>query len=86
MATRTVRLDEEAEKTLATLKRVTGLSISEVLKRGLLSYKIEALKEATETPYDIYRRIDLGEGGDAVAPASEAKSAVADAIKRKHSR
>ncbi len=39
MGTRTVRLDDEAEKTLAKLKKVTGLSISEVLKRGLSAYE-----------------------------------------------
>ena len=35
MGTRTVRLDDEAENTLARLRKTTGLSISEVLKRGL---------------------------------------------------
>jgi len=34
MATRTVRLDQAAESTLQTLRERTGLSISEVLKRG----------------------------------------------------
>jgi hypothetical protein len=41
---------------------------------------------APERPYDIYRRLDLGEGGYAVAPAARAKSAVAAAIGRKHRR
>ncbi len=86
MGTRTVRLDEEAEKKLAGLRRITGLSISEVLKRGLMAYEAEALQQAKERPYDVYRRLDLGEGGYAVAPASKAKSAVADAIRRKHGR
>ncbi len=84
MGTRTVRLDEEAEKTLTMLRRVTGLSISEVLKRGLLAYETTALQKAGEKPYDVFCRLDLGEGGYAVAPAKEAKSAVADVIKRKH--
>ncbi len=34
MGTRTVRFDDEAENTLARLRKLTGLSISEVLKRG----------------------------------------------------
>ena len=37
-----MRLDEEAEKTLACLRRLTGLSISEVLKRGLMAYQATA--------------------------------------------
>jgi hypothetical protein len=86
MGTRTVRLDEEAEKTLAMLRKKTGLSISEVLKRGLIVYRASALDEASMKPYDIYSQLDLGEGGYAVAPARKAKTAVADAIKRKHAR
>jgi hypothetical protein len=63
MGTRTVRLDEEAEKTLTRLRRLTGLSISEVLKRGLMAYQATALEQAARKPFDIYTRLDLGEGG-----------------------
>jgi hypothetical protein len=86
VGTRTVRLDEEAEKTLARLRRLTGLSISEVLKLGLVAYETSALRGAATRPYDIYSRLDLGAGGEAVAPAARAKTAVADAIRRKHGR
>jgi predicted CopG family antitoxin len=86
MSTRTVRLDDDAEKTLQRLRNVTGLSISEVLKRGLSAYEIQALEQTTRKPYDIYRELDLGDGGYAIAPAREAKSAVAGAIRRKHKR
>jgi len=34
MATRTVRLDDEAEATLRQIRKATGLPISEVLKQG----------------------------------------------------
>jgi len=80
MSTRTVRLDDEAEQTLDRLRRLTGLSISEVLKRGLHAYEIEALNLANRKPYDIYAQLDLGEGGYAVAPARQAKSAVAGGL------
>ncbi len=86
MGTRTVRLDDEAEKTLERLRTITGLSISEVLKRGLSAYEATALEQAHRKPYDIYRDLDLGEGGYAIAPAREAKAAVAKAIRRKHTR
>lgn len=84
MATRTVRLDDEAETTLARLRRMTGLSMSEVLKRGLAAYEREAAAEASRRPYDIYSALDLGPGGYAAAPARRAKAAVAEAIGRKH--
>ena len=86
MGTRTVRLDDEAEKTLDRLRNITGLSISEVLKRGLSAYETQALEQANRKPYAIYRELDLGEGGYAIAPAREAKSAIANAIGRKHRR
>jgi hypothetical protein len=86
MATRTVRLDKEAEEALAKLQKMTGLSISEVLKRGLMAYETATLEGGGIRPYDVYRTLDLGDGGYAVAPASDAKAAVAEAIRRKHRR
>ncbi|WP_295400860.1 ribbon-helix-helix protein, CopG family [uncultured Thiocystis sp.] len=83
MGTRTVRLDDEAEKTLERLRNLTGISISEILKRGLSAYETEAVTQAHRKPYDIYCELALGEGGYAVAPARESKRAVADAIRRK---
>ena len=60
MGSRFVRLDEDIGKTLAKLTRMTGLSISEVLKRGVLTYRAKALEEATRRPYEIYQQLDLG--------------------------
>jgi hypothetical protein len=84
MGTRTVRLDDEAERALERLRNITGLSISEVLKHGLAAYEGQAPEPVKRKPYDIYRELDLGPGGYAVAPAREAKSAVAQVIRRKH--
>lgn len=86
MGTRTVRLDEEAEKELARLRKVTGLSISEVLKRGILAYRTQALQQPPGRPYDVYARLDLGQGGRARGSADKAKADVLDIIKRKHGR
>ncbi|WP_295383907.1 hypothetical protein [uncultured Thiodictyon sp.] len=83
MGTRTVRLDNEAEQTLERLRTITGLTISELLKHGLTAYEGRALEQAKRKPYDIYRKLDLGPSGYAVAPAREAKSAVAQVIRRK---
>jgi len=85
MATRTVRLDPEAEHALASLTRSTGLSISEVLKRGLMAYKQHVQNTPAENaPYELFRRLDLGPGGYARAAAKDAKAAVRTAIARKH--
>ena len=86
MSVRTVRLDDEAESTLAALRQRTGLSISEVLKRGLHAYAAAERETTTEYPYEIYRRLDPGPGGAAIGPASQAKALVVEAVRKKHGR
>ena len=84
MGTRTVRLDSDTEKTLSRLRKTTGLSISEVFKRGLKSFAQGPENKPAATAYDIYRRLDLGNGGWAKAPASKAKPAIKALLQKKH--
>jgi hypothetical protein len=83
MATRTVRLDDEAEAALRQIRETTGLPISEALKRGLRSLQERVKDDMARTPYDIYHELDHGPGGSAIAPSSETKRAVRAAIKKK---
>lgn len=82
MGTRTVRLDEETERILHRLRRTTGLSISEVLKRGVQAYSEHGVTEPA-APYEVFRKLDLGKGGYAKAPARETKGAIRKVIARK---
>ena len=63
---------------------MTGLSISEVLKRGVYAYRAKVLEESTRKPFEIYQQLELGEGGYARAPARQAKAALADIVRKKH--
>jgi hypothetical protein len=83
MATRTVRLDDETERALQEVLAATGLPISEALKRGLHSLREEVRRQAERTPYDIYRELDLGAGGYAIAPSTETSRGIREAIRRK---
>ncbi len=83
MATRTVRLDAEAEKALQEIREAMRLPISEALKRGLRSLQEQVRREAGRTPYDVYRELDLGPGGYAVTPSTETRRGVRLALKRK---
>lgn len=83
MATRTVRLDDEAEAALQEIRDATGLPISEALKRGLRSLQDRVTHEAGRTPYDIYRQLDHGPGGSAIARSSDTKRAVRAAVRKK---
>jgi hypothetical protein len=83
VATRTVRLDDEAEAVLQQIRDVTGLPISEALKRGLQSLKQRVGEEATRRPYDLYQQLDLGPGGYAVAPSTDTRRGVTTALRKK---
>lgn len=86
MATRTVRLDDEAERMLAELQRASGDSVSGILKRGLVALRATLPEAAGTSPYALYESLELGEGGYARAPASQAKRAIRELLKRKHGR
>ena len=83
MATRTVRLDDEAEAALQQIRDATGLPISEALKRGLQTLKERVEQESERTPYDIYKQLDLGSGGYAVGPSTDTRGTVLAAIRKK---
>ena len=86
MATRTVRLDAEAEAALQEIREATGLPISEALKHGLRSLQERVRHEATRTPFTVFQELDLGPGGYAIAPATEVRRGVRRALGKKHSR
>lgn len=83
MATRSVRLDDEAEAVLQQIREVTGLPISEALKQGLQSLKQRVGEESTRRPYDLFQQLDLGPGGYAVAPSTDTRRGVVAALRKK---
>ena len=86
MSIRIVRLDDDAEATLAALQRQTGLSISNVLKRGLEAFAMEAREKTATKPYEVFCRLELGPGGYAAGPAADAKALVKKTIRKKYGR
>lgn len=86
MASRTVRLDDEAEQALAELRGKTGMTISQTLKSGLLALLQKLRREPSPTAWDVYEKLDLGPGGYTRSTGTGAKSAVREVIRRKHRR
>ena len=84
MNTRTVRLDDDSERLLAELRERTGLSISSVFKRGLEAFAQVAPSKEQRTPWEIYRELDIGPGSGKTDGAENAKTQVADIIRREH--
>ncbi len=83
MGIRSVRLDEETEKALEQIRKVTGLSVSAAMKKGVLVLRNEVAREAQRVPYDVYEELDLGPGGYARAPATQTRRGVQAAIRQK---
>ena len=83
MSIRTVRLDQEGERALAEIVAATGLSVSAAVKKALLVLRNDVALKARRLPYEVYKELDLGPGGDAVAPATQTRGGVRAAIRRK---
>jgi hypothetical protein len=86
MGIRTVRLDSETENVLKEVRRVTGLSMSAALKRGLRVLRDEATRQGHRPPYDVYQTLDLGPGGYAIAPSSQTRRGMVESLRRKQRR
>ena len=84
MGTRTVRLDDESERILAEVRKAKKLTVSAALKEGLVALSDSlASDEPAQTPYSIYRTIDLGGGGRSRTAARNAKSTIQAILRRK---
>lgn len=83
MATRTVRLDDEAEAALRQIRETTGLPISQALKQGLSYLRERVAQEPKRTPFDVYQTLRLGRGGYAIAPSTQVQRAVRRTLKKK---
>jgi hypothetical protein len=87
MGSRTVRLDDEAEEALLEIRRATGMTISQALKKGLVTLRGQMAEEGRKpTPWEIYEKLDIGPGGYDTPPTRRVKRAVWEAIRKKHKR
>ena len=86
MGTKTIRLDDETEQILKQIIRSTGLSITGALKKGLFVLHREIEQHTPRAPYDVYRELDLGPGGDAIAPSTQIRQGMRKALQKKHQR
>ena len=83
MSMRTVKFDEEAEATLAKLREETGLTIAEILKRGLTAYQQATVDRPSRTAYEVWKSLDWGEGDSALPAAKDSKQAIKEILRKK---
>lgn len=82
MSTRSVRLDDEAESALEDIVKRTGMSISDAIKQGLVSYREIAMANTLKRSADFFAQFDLGEGGYTTGTARTSKSLLKNKIKQ----
>lgn len=86
MATRTVRLDDEAEGALREVRERTGLSISDALKAGILALREWHTRGGSPSAFDIYQELDLGPGGYSHSPSDDTRSGVQEVLRKRSGR
>lgn len=86
MSIRTVQLDDDGGQILDELIEGTGLPASEVVQRGLRILRDHLSEPASPSAWEIYQQLDLGPGGYAVAPSTDSRRGVQEAIRRKLAR
>jgi hypothetical protein len=86
MTTRSVRLDDEAERALAEIRRRSGQSISSAIKLSLISFRDNVLSHQARRPSEFFLQYDLGEGGYSIGPARESRQVVRKKLAQRRSR
>jgi hypothetical protein len=82
MTVKTVRLDAESERILNSLAREMGVPISAVLRQGLLALR-DQRGPAASRAYDVFRELDLGPGGEALAPSTGTRRGMEQVLRRR---
>lgn len=80
MTTRSVRLDDEAERALSEIRRRSGQSISSVIKASLISFRDIALSQQRRRASEFFAQYDFGAGGYPIGPARQSRRVVRDKI------
>lgn len=86
MGTRTVRLDKETEQLLGEIMKITEMTISAALKEGIAQLHEKLRRDRSTRAWDLYEKLDLGEGGYSVAPSTDSRKGVHKALRKKHKR
>lgn len=86
MSTRTVRLDHTTEQALEHVMQMTGLSVTKIMKQGIIALEHQLEQQEQVDPYAIFESLGEIPSNPNILPARQAKQAATIAIKRKHKR
>ena len=63
-----------------------GRLVEQALRHHLQALQEQVGREAGRTPYDVYQELDLGPGGYAVAPSTQTRRGIRQALQKKFDR
>jgi len=86
MTTTSLRLSEDDEKRLARIRKATGWTASEALKRGLRAIETDLAEKPAKTAWEIYCDLGIEPGEPTHDRASRSRELVREAIRAKHAR
>lgn len=80
-----IPIDGRSAKLLTRIRRATGWSASEAIRRSLWTLDRQLRELAPKRAFDIYRDLDLGPGGYARGPARRSSDVARSAIREDRS-
>lgn len=86
MAIYTIELDARAEAILKKLMAATGVDEATAIQQALLDFEKTFEPPGVTQPFEIYRQLDLGEGGYAACPADQSRQGIVEMLQRKQHR
>lgn len=86
MATYTIELDARAEAILKKIMALTGCDEATAIQHALLDLEKAFEPPVMPEPYDVYRQLNLGEGGYTECPSDQSRQGVLEVLQRKQRR
>ncbi len=84
MAIRSVRLDKETEELLQLILSRTQMTVTQAVKEGIRSLAQDLDQDAGMSPYEIFRSLDLGSGGEDRVSSAQAKEGIGRILRKSH--
>lgn len=82
MSGRPLKLDAGARRALDEVRAETGLSDSALVRQGLELVRAQRTAGVgVVRPFEVFQRLDIGDGGHARAPARHAKRAIRELLR-----
>ena len=84
MTIRSVRLDKETEEILQSILSREQMTFTQAVKEGIRSLAQNMDQDAGMSPYEIFKSLDLGSGGETRVSSAQAKEGIEKILREGH--